>query len=208
MDFTLPEELRMLRETVARFVREELRPLEKEVIRREAERGLTDAHLVAPEVEEHLKKKAREIGIYGIDVPEEYGGQNLGLLAKAVVIEELKTSITPFVLPPDSPNLFMLKETCKGEQIVQVREGRVVAQAAGAFRAPVSTTDHNLRVEAAYKGCKISSVRCAGHHHTEIGGGRRKLELCMRQKFRTRQQVGAYRHRSMVRRERQHVIQA
>ena len=78
---------------------------------------LTDAHLVAPEVEEHLKKKAREIGIYGIDVPEEYGGQNLGLLAKAVVIEELKTSITPFVLPPDSPNLFMLKETCKGEQI-------------------------------------------------------------------------------------------
>ena len=117
MDFTLPEELRMLRETVARFVREELRPLEKEVIRREAERGLTDAHLIDPAAEEHLKKKAREIGIYGIDVPEEYGGQNLGLLAKAVVIEELKTSITPFVLPPDSPNLFMLKETCKGEQI-------------------------------------------------------------------------------------------
>lgn len=117
MDFTLPEELRMLRETVARFVREELRPLEKEVIRREAERGLTDAPLVAPEVEEHLKNKAKEIGIYGIDVPEEYGGQNLGMLAKAVVIEELKTSIVPFILPPDSPNLFMLKETCKGEQI-------------------------------------------------------------------------------------------
>jgi len=117
MDFTLPEELRMLRATVARFVREELRPLEKDVIRREAERGLTDAPLVPHEVEEHLKNKAKQIGIYGIDVPEEYGGQNLGMLAKAVVIEELKTSITPFVLPPDSPNLFMLKETCKGEQI-------------------------------------------------------------------------------------------
>ena len=117
MDFALPEELRMLRETVARFVREELRPLEKDVIRREAERGLTDAPLILPEEEDHLTTKAKEIGLYGIDVPEEYGGQNLGMLAKAIVFEELKTSITPFVLPPESPNLFMLKELCKGSQI-------------------------------------------------------------------------------------------
>lgn len=117
MDFTLPEELRMLRDTVARFTREELVPLEKDVIRREAERGLTDTPLIDPEVEKHLNAKAKEIGLYGIDVPEEYGGQNLGMLAKAVVQEELKTSITPWVQPPDSPNLFMLKETCKGDQI-------------------------------------------------------------------------------------------
>ncbi len=117
MDFTLPDELRMLRDTVARFTREELLPLEKDVIRREAERGLTDAPLIPPEVEKHLNDKAKEIGLYGIDVPEEYGGQNLGMLAKAVVQEELKTSITPWVQPPDSPNLFMLKETCKGDQI-------------------------------------------------------------------------------------------
>jgi (R)-benzylsuccinyl-CoA dehydrogenase len=117
MDFTLPEELRMLRETVARFVREELLPLESTVIRREAERGLTDSPLIPPESEEHLERKAKEIGLYGIDVPEEYGGQNLGMLAKAVVIEELKYSIVPFVLPPDSPNLWMLRETCRGDQI-------------------------------------------------------------------------------------------
>ncbi len=117
MDFTLPEELRMLRDTVARFVREELLPLERDVIKREAERGLTDAPLIDPEVEKELGRKAKDIGLYGIDVPEEYGGQNLGMLAKAVVIEELKTSIVPFVLPPDSPNLWMLRETCKGDQI-------------------------------------------------------------------------------------------
>lgn len=117
MDFTLPEELRMLRETVARFVREELIPLEATVIRREAERGLTDAPLIPPEIEAGLARKAKAIGLYGIDVPEEYGGQNLGMLAKAVVIEEMKYSITPFILPPDSPNLWMLRETCKGGQI-------------------------------------------------------------------------------------------
>jgi len=117
MDFTLPEELRMLRDTVARFVREELLPLERDVIKREAERGLTDAPLIDPDVEKELNRKAKAIGLFGIDVPEEYGGQNLGMLAKAVVIEELKTSIVPFVLPPDSPNLWMLRETCKGDQI-------------------------------------------------------------------------------------------
>ncbi|MDP1673689.1 MAG: acyl-CoA dehydrogenase family protein [Burkholderiales bacterium] len=117
MDFTLPEELRMLRDTVARFVREELLPLERDVIKREAERGLTDAPLIDPDAEKELNRKAKEIGLYGIDVPEEYGGQNMGMLAKAVVIEELKTSIVPFVLPPDSPNLWMLRETCKGDQI-------------------------------------------------------------------------------------------
>ena len=70
MDFELPEELRMLRETVARFVREELIPLEPIVIRREAERGLTDNPLIPPEAEEKLKKIAKQISIYGIDVPE------------------------------------------------------------------------------------------------------------------------------------------
>jgi (R)-benzylsuccinyl-CoA dehydrogenase len=117
MDFTLPEELRMLRATVARFVKEELIPLESTVIRREAERGLTDVPLIPPEAEAELARKAKAIGLFGIDVPEEYGGQNLGMLAKAVVIEEMKYSITPFILPPDSPNLWMLRETCKGDQI-------------------------------------------------------------------------------------------
>lgn len=117
MDFTLPEELRMLRDTVARFVREELLPLERDVIKREAERGLTDAPLIDPDAEKELNRKAKEIGLYGIDVPEEYGGLNMGMLAKAVVIEELKTSIVPFVLPPDSPNLWMLRETCRGDQV-------------------------------------------------------------------------------------------
>src|SRR5262245_11060034 len=119
MDFSLPEQLRMLRETVARLVEQQLMPLEREVIRREAERGLTDAPLIAPDVEKELARKAKDIGLYGIDVPEEYGGQNLGMLAKAVAIEEMKYSITPFILPPDSPNLWMLSETCKGDQIQQ-----------------------------------------------------------------------------------------
>ena len=157
MDFTLPEELRMLRDTVARFVREELIPLEPVVIRREAERGLTDAPLIPPEAEEKLNRKAKEIGLYGIDVPEEYGGQNLGMLAKAVVVEELKYSIVPFILPPDSPNLWMLKETCKGDQIAKY----LIPYASGDKKSAIAITEPsagsdpaNMQTRAEYKNGK------------------------------------------------------
>ena len=157
MDFTLPEELRMLRETVARFVREELIPLEPTVIRREAERGLTDTPLIPPEAEDRLTRKAKEIGLYGIDVPEEYGGQNLGMLAKAVVIEELKYSIVPFILPPDSPNLWMLRETCKGDQIAKY----LIPYASGEKKSAIAITEPaagsdpaNMQMRAEYKNGK------------------------------------------------------
>ncbi|MGE8688077.1 MAG: acyl-CoA dehydrogenase family protein [Achromobacter sp.] len=117
MDFELPESSRMVRDTVARFVQEELVPHEALIIRREAERGFADTALIPPELEASLQEKARNIGLWGIDVPEEFGGQDLGMLTKCLVIEQLKNSIVPFVLPPESPNLFMLKELCKGDQV-------------------------------------------------------------------------------------------
>ena len=157
MDFTLPEELRMLRETVARFVREELIPLEPIVIRREAERGLTDTPLIPPETEEKLNQKAKEIGLYGVDVPEEYGGQNMGMLAKAVVMEELKYSIVPFIPPPDSPNLWMLKETCRGEQI----EKYLIPYANGEKKSSIAITEPsagsdpaNMKMRAEFRNGK------------------------------------------------------
>lgn len=117
MDFALPDTIRMFRETVRNFTNRELIPHEPLIVRREAERGLTDEPILPPELEASLRSKAREIGLWGIDVPEEFGGQDLGMLAKVVVGEELKRSIVPFIPPPDSPNLYLLKALCVGEQI-------------------------------------------------------------------------------------------
>ncbi|MDO9075490.1 MAG: acyl-CoA dehydrogenase family protein [Rubrivivax sp.] len=117
MNFELPETTRMIRDTVREFTERELKPLEPLVIRREAERGLKDDPLLPPEVEHTLQEKARAIGLWGIDVPEEFGGQAFGALTKCVVTEQLKHSIVHFVPPPDSPNLYLLKELCKGAQI-------------------------------------------------------------------------------------------
>ncbi|MEX4008507.1 acyl-CoA dehydrogenase family protein [Neoaquamicrobium sediminum] len=115
--FELPEDLAMVRDSVRRFAIEHLRPLERMVLEREAARGFGDEPLVPRDVELQLNAHAREIGLYGVDVPEEYGGQDLGALAKCIVIEELKQSITPYVAPPDSPNLHLLKALCRGDQI-------------------------------------------------------------------------------------------
>lgn len=113
----LPDDVRMIRDVVARFVESELKPLEELVLKREAERGLKDTPILPPEVEASLQRKAKEIGLWGIDVPTDYGGQNLGAVTKCVVIEQLKHTIVPFVLPPDSPNLYLLEPLCRGEQI-------------------------------------------------------------------------------------------
>lgn len=117
MDFSISDDVRMIRDVVRRFVAEELLPLEPEIIRREAERGYEDTPLIPEDVQRRLDAKTRELGLWGIDVPEEYGGQALGAVHKCAVVEQLKYSIVPFVLPPESPNLFFLQACCKGDQV-------------------------------------------------------------------------------------------
>jgi acyl-CoA dehydrogenase len=76
----LPQELQMLRDTVRRFMRDEVRP---------AEEGLPhDATRVAPDVLKGLQAKARKLGLWQIESPAEWGGAGLGLLGQAVVAEE------------------------------------------------------------------------------------------------------------------------
>lgn len=117
MDFELPDDVVQVRDSVRRFVREELLPLERTVIRREAERGLADTPILPPDVAAALDAKAQALGLWGIDVPAQFGGQDLGALVKCVVTEELKYSIVPFVLRPDSPNLHFLQQCARGPQI-------------------------------------------------------------------------------------------
>ena len=137
MDFELPGEVTQVRDSVRRFVRDELLPLERTVIRREAERGLTDAPIVPPEVAAALDAKAKALGLWGIDVPAQFGGQDLGALVKCVVTEELKYSIVPFVLRPDSPNLHFLQQCARGPQI----ERYLLPYAAGDKKSCLALTE-------------------------------------------------------------------
>jgi acyl-CoA dehydrogenase len=80
MDLAIPEELRMVQESVKRFVDKELRPLEREV---------EETDRIDPKVDRALRKKAVELGFYGHNLPEEIGGGGLSTLGQALIGEEL-----------------------------------------------------------------------------------------------------------------------
>jgi alkylation response protein AidB-like acyl-CoA dehydrogenase len=75
----LPEEIRALKERAARFVADEVYPLERRI----AERGSIDPAEVA-----ELRRKAREAGFSHLNMPPEAGGQGLSMLGQVALEEE------------------------------------------------------------------------------------------------------------------------
>ena len=94
MDFDLPEELKLLQHTVKTFVDRELIPIEMTAM---------DGPDLRADVRADLERKAKELGLWLLDVPAEYGGQGLGLLGLVVVWEQLSRSVA---LPPRGPGVF------------------------------------------------------------------------------------------------------
>jgi len=76
----LPEELRMLRETVRRFMAEEVRPAEDKLPH--------DAYTLEPGPLKALQAKARALGLWCFETPAEHGGAGLSLLGQCIVAEE------------------------------------------------------------------------------------------------------------------------
>ncbi len=76
MDFNLPEEIMFLKENVRKFVREEV-------------------EAVAMEIEEtnNIPKRivdmSKEMGLFSLGIPEEYGGLGLDMVGKCAIYEEL-----------------------------------------------------------------------------------------------------------------------
>ncbi len=113
MDFALSDEHRMLKELVARFVQDELMPLEAGVLAREADgKGLG----IGPAEQKRLDEVSKSLGLWGLDAPEDIGGVDLPAVAMVGVNEELGKTVTPYTLPPDSPNLRMLAATVNERQ--------------------------------------------------------------------------------------------
>lgn len=103
--FELPEEHRMLQDLVAKFIDRDVIPLEKATLEREMSGQKSG---LPPEEEARLLARCKELGLWGLDVPESYGGANLPYSALVGVYEEQGRTCVPFTFPPDSPNLHML----------------------------------------------------------------------------------------------------
>jgi acyl-CoA dehydrogenase len=76
MDFSLPDDVKMLRDLVRNYVRDRLAPLTMRVEHDDA---------VPPEVLQEMK----DLGLFAIPFPEEYGGGGFGELGYCVAMEEL-----------------------------------------------------------------------------------------------------------------------
>jgi acyl-CoA dehydrogenase len=75
MDYELPENLRLMRDSARRFVKNELEPISQKVEEEE-------------KIPESVVQKMREMGFFGMSIPEEYGGMGLGTLGECVMNEE------------------------------------------------------------------------------------------------------------------------
>jgi acyl-CoA dehydrogenase len=122
MDFELPEELRILKESVRRFVNAELIPVERETVTEEGEE-------IKPKFLERFEKRAKDLGIYMMEIPEEYGGPGLSLLGRVVIWEELsRTTALPArgqgITGPVVRNiLFSLKGDLREKYLMPVLRG-------------------------------------------------------------------------------------
>jgi acyl-CoA dehydrogenase len=76
MDFSLPDDVRLLRDTVRDYVRDRLMPLTMQVEHDDA---------IPPAVLQEMK----DLGLFSIPFPEEYGGGGFGELGYCVALEEL-----------------------------------------------------------------------------------------------------------------------
>ncbi|HOY77653.1 MAG TPA: acyl-CoA dehydrogenase family protein [Hyphomonadaceae bacterium] len=113
MDFELSEDHRMLRDLVQRFVREMLIPLEQKVLERDAQgQGAYLSH----EERDRIDARSRDMGLWGLDAPEDVGGADLPAVAMIGVNIEMGKTCVPYHLPPDSPNLRMLMATVNEDQ--------------------------------------------------------------------------------------------
>lgn len=79
MEFGLSAEQKMLIRTVRRFIERDLRPLEEDV---EASGEL------APELARSVFEKSRELGLYAMNIPAEFGGGGLSTLDWMLVEEQ------------------------------------------------------------------------------------------------------------------------
>ncbi len=106
MQFTPSEEQRLIIETVRRFVREELAPHEDEVER---------TNEVPEWLVRRIRNRARALGLYAANMPEELGGG--GLDAVTIALMEMELGTTVFALQYIVARPSNILRACDGWQI-------------------------------------------------------------------------------------------
>jgi len=81
MDLSLTDEQKSIVDQVRRFVREEIAPLEDSLD--------PDADALPPEDHARLTGKVKQMGLYGLDIPPEYGGPDIDIVTRTLLAIEM-----------------------------------------------------------------------------------------------------------------------
>lgn len=107
MEFSLSTEQRLLIDTVRRFIQEELQPIEQQI---------EDSGALDPVRARAIHEKARALGLYGMNVPERFGGGGLSAV-DTMLVEEQFGHTTDILIRRAFGNLYEVLFECKGAQI-------------------------------------------------------------------------------------------
>ena len=120
MDFQLPEELRMLKDQLRRFVDTQMIPVERETC---------EGQELKPEYRAKFESHIKQMGLWMMDVPAEFGGGDMSLLASVVVWQELARTIalpargTSILGPNVRAILYSLEGEMKEKYLLPVLRG-------------------------------------------------------------------------------------
>jgi len=147
VDLTIPQELQQMKSMIRDFVENEIEPLAQRIEEEDAIPPL-------------LLKKAADIGLFGMSIPEEYGGIGLGLFGRCLMVEELGRSSAGFLNLVGAHGgigttgiVEMGSDTLKKKYLPPMARGELIA--AFALTEPEAGSDAtNLRTHAVRKGDK------------------------------------------------------
>ena len=153
MDFELPEELRMFKDSLRRFVNNELIPVERQTLTSEGEE-------IKPEFLGKLQQRAKDLGIWMMEVPEEFGGPGLSLFQRTIVTEELSRTIA---LPArgegiTGPSVRHILFTLKGE----LREKYLMPVLRGEKKVAFAQTEPDAGSDPG--GMRTTAVKDGNHY--------------------------------------------
>ncbi|NIA67629.1 acyl-CoA dehydrogenase [Pelagibius litoralis] len=146
MEFSLAPDVEALRQRLQAFVATEIMPLEGDPESYDAHENIKLSLL------EPLRAKARDAGLWALQMPQERGGQGLSVAAMAACYEEMGRSIFgPVVFncaAPDDGNMILLEkvatEAQKARWLQPIVDGKVRSAFAMTEPAPGAGSDPGL----------------------------------------------------------------
>jgi acyl-CoA dehydrogenase len=109
MDFALDEQQRLLVETVRAFIKAELAPLEDEV---------ENTGVLRPELARSIHAKAKALGLYAMNIPEQFGGGGLSAVDQ-MLVEEQFGHTTDILIRRAFGNIYEMLLECRDAQIAR-----------------------------------------------------------------------------------------